>query len=586
MKFAAWVQAPVATVNGPLTVVSSTQPSHGTLDCDPSDPLLDGVKPDGSFCYVPNPDFFGRDGFFYVVSDADGKLREASVTLTVLPQNDPPVLTPADPPQQITSDEDAVLTIPLTALINGGPGTTTITDVDRNDPTGGIAVTQLTGAGVWSFSLDGSVFVDIGLVGGDNALHLPYSADIRFTPSGSGGGRASFTYLAWDQTVGTAGNKSPATWDNTECLAGGVPDPVTLLCSDGSQPVVVTYVTSTAYSQDENQQPVADTLNIQLLDLPDAPVLIPSNPRMGTTDEHTPIEAAFDQFVTGVSDPDGSSVLQGVVLISAAGQGTWEYSLDGIVYLPLPALTADQALVLDAADRLRYTPDNLNGEIATVTYRAWDKSDGATAGDLVDASRFGGTTAYSAATDTGWVEVTDINDAPVLAPQSPTIGTTDVVTPLKATVERVRPRDYRRGPKRRDRRDRDYRRHGTRNLVVFAERNHLPEPSAGELDGGPAAAPQRHHPLYAGGRLAGDRDHYLSSLGHLPRHRRRRRGRDGRRRGHGVQHRQRFGRRDGQGNQRPARDWQCGRSHRLRRKRSAQSRVPQRDRRRSEFGGF
>ncbi len=434
MKFAAWVQAPVATVNGPLTIVSSTQPSHGVLDCDPSDAVLDGVKPDGSFCYVPDLDFFGRDEFFYVVSDADGKRRGASVTLTVLPQNDPPVLTPANPPQQIISDEDAVLTIPLTALINGGAGTTMITDVDRNDPTGGIAITQLSGAGVWSFSLDGNVFVDIGPVGGDNALHLPYSADIRFTPSGSGGGGASVTYLAWDQTVGTAGNKSPVTWDNDECLAGGVPDPLTLLCPDGSEPVVVTYVTSTAYSQDANQQPVGDTLTVQLLDLPDAPVLIPSNPRMGSTDEHTPISAVFDQFVTGVSDPDGSSVLQGVVLISAAGQGTWEYSLDGIVYLPLPALTADQALVLAADDRLRYTPDNLNGEIATVTYRAWDKSDGAAAGDQVDASRFGGTTAYSAATDTGWFEITDINDAPVLVPQSPAIGTTDVATPIGAAL--------------------------------------------------------------------------------------------------------------------------------------------------------
>ena len=31
MKFAAWVQAPIATVNGPLTVVSSTQPLHGHI---------------------------------------------------------------------------------------------------------------------------------------------------------------------------------------------------------------------------------------------------------------------------------------------------------------------------------------------------------------------------------------------------------------------------------------------------------------------------------------------------------------------------------------------------------------------------
>ncbi len=192
MKFAAWVQAPIATVNGPLTVVSSTQPSHGTLDCDPNDGVLDGVKPDGSYCHLPDPDFFGRDEFFYVVSDADGKMRGASVTLTVFPQNDPPVLTPAVPTQQMVSDEDAVLTVPLTALVNGGPGTTTVADVDRNDPLGGIAVTETSGPGVWSFSLDGTVFVDIGVVRSDNALHLPWSADIRFTPTGSGGGTAVY----------------------------------------------------------------------------------------------------------------------------------------------------------------------------------------------------------------------------------------------------------------------------------------------------------------------------------------------------------------------------------------------------------
>ena len=433
MKFAGWVQAPVATVNGPLTVVSFTPPAHGTLDCNPSDPLVDGVNSDGSFCYVPDPDYFGRDGFTYVVSDADGKLKQATVALTVVSDNDPPVLTPAAPPQQVTSDEDTVLTLPLTALLNGGAGTTSVSDADRNDPTGGIAITQLTGSGVWAFSLDGSVFVDIGLVSGDSALHLPYSADIRFTPSGGGGGGASATYLAWDQTVGTAGTKSAVTFVVDECVAGGVPDSVTGLCPDGSNPVLVTYVTSTAYSQDEDGHPVTDTLSIQLADLPDAPILLPANPRMGTTDEHTPVEAVFNDFVTGVADPDGSSELQGVVLISAAGQGQWEYSLDGVVYLPLPALSAAQALLLDADDHLRYTPDNANGEIATVTYRAWDQSDGETAGNLVDASSFGGATAFSAATDTGWFEVTEINDAPVLVPQSPTIGTTDVATPLSAS---------------------------------------------------------------------------------------------------------------------------------------------------------
>ncbi len=97
MKFAAWVQAPVATVNGPLTVRSSTQPSHGVVDCNLADTTLDGVKPDGSFCYRAGPGLLRHRRFSYVVSDADGKLREGFVTLTVTAQNDPPELTAAAP---------------------------------------------------------------------------------------------------------------------------------------------------------------------------------------------------------------------------------------------------------------------------------------------------------------------------------------------------------------------------------------------------------------------------------------------------------------------------------------------------------
>jgi len=427
MKFAAWVQAPVATVSGPLTVRSSTQPSHGVVDCNPADATLDGVQPDGSFCYVPDPDFSGTDTFSYVISDADGKLREGFVTLTVTPQNDPPELTAAAPGR--TSDEDAVLTVTLTALINGGPGTTAIADADIYDPLGGIAVTELTGPGVWSFSLDGVNFVDIETVSPTDALLLPSSANIRFTPFGGSGGTATFTYAAWDQTLGTAGNRTAVTY--TTCTAGGVPDPDTGLCIDDNPPEDLAYG---AFSQDTDEKLVTDALTVTLMDFNDAPVLIPVNPRMGTTDESTPREVAVGSFVTGVSDPDGSSVLQGIVVVSASGLGLWEYSLGGGVYAPLLPVRPAQALVLAPDSRLRYTPDDLNGEVATVTYRAWDTTDGASVGDRVDASEFGGTTAYSAATDTGWIEVTDINDAPVLSPQSPAIGTTDVITPFKTVL--------------------------------------------------------------------------------------------------------------------------------------------------------
>ncbi len=90
--------------------------------------------------------------------------------------------------------------------------------------------------------------------------------------------------------------------------------------------------------------------------------------------------------------------------------------------------------MLDRDDRLRYTPDDLNGEVAEVSYRAWDKTDGSTAGDIVDSSVNGGSTSFSVATDTGRLGVTDVNDAPVLIAASPQIGATDVVTIISADL--------------------------------------------------------------------------------------------------------------------------------------------------------
>jgi uncharacterized repeat protein (TIGR02543 family) len=57
----------------PLTVVSNTQPSNGTVT----------QNPDGSFTYTPNPDFCGVDSFTYTISDGHGGTATATVTLGV-----------------------------------------------------------------------------------------------------------------------------------------------------------------------------------------------------------------------------------------------------------------------------------------------------------------------------------------------------------------------------------------------------------------------------------------------------------------------------------------------------------------------
>jgi large repetitive protein len=66
--------------DGPVTVVSFTPASHGTL-------TRDGNK----MQYTPRANFNGTDIFTYTVRDADGQQASASVVLAVRPVNDPPV---------------------------------------------------------------------------------------------------------------------------------------------------------------------------------------------------------------------------------------------------------------------------------------------------------------------------------------------------------------------------------------------------------------------------------------------------------------------------------------------------------------
>jgi hypothetical protein len=431
MKFAAWVMAPVATVSGPLTVSSYTLPSHGTLDLEPDGTFNPNgtFLPDGSFTYTPNPDFYGRDTFTYVVQDAAGNQRSATVNVQIAPVNDPPVLIPVGPTDD--SDEDDPYTFPLTAIINGPAGTTTITDADPNDPLGGIAVVGVAGRGTWTFSLDGVFFANVGVVSTESALLLPQSGYLRFTPDGGTGGTASITYRAWDEsyrwwdgTRGGAGTKF--TTIRYVCAVPGPIDPETGLCTDENPPDVEVYE---AYSE------AVDTLTLTMVDLNDAPLLLPSSPFLGTTNEETPFETVVNAFVVGVSDPDVGAVFGGIAVVGAVGNGFWQYSLDGFFFSPLPTVSDESALILNADGYLRYIPDGLNGETATVTYRAWDTTDGAAPGAIVDVSRNGGTTAYSAATDTARLLVQDVNDAPILTPSSPHLGITDVQTPIVATLE-------------------------------------------------------------------------------------------------------------------------------------------------------
>ena len=80
--------------------------------------------------------------------------------------------------------------------------------MDNGATVGGIAISGTTGAGVWSFSLDGTIFAPVGAVSVASALLLPSTAELCYTPHSPAGESATFSYRAWDATAGTPGTKA------------------------------------------------------------------------------------------------------------------------------------------------------------------------------------------------------------------------------------------------------------------------------------------------------------------------------------------------------------------------------------------
>ncbi|HIF9166564.1 TPA: retention module-containing protein, partial [Photobacterium damselae] len=93
-----------------LTFKPGTNPENGSVT----------VNPDGSWEYVPNPDFNGEDSFTVVVDDGNGGTDTITVTVNVTPVNDAPV------GEDVTTEtqEDTAVTGQLTATDADGDNLT------------------------------------------------------------------------------------------------------------------------------------------------------------------------------------------------------------------------------------------------------------------------------------------------------------------------------------------------------------------------------------------------------------------------------------------------------------------------------
>ena len=156
---------------------------------------------------------------------------------------------------------------------------------------------------------------------------------------------------------------------------------------------------------------VTSTFQLTVDNVNDAPVLnvLPSPTLTSVPANATdPAGDTIAEIVVdgSISDSDGGAVEAIAVTGVDDSNGTWEFSVNaGASWTAVGAVSDSAALLLDGDAKLRFVPDPGYGGSSTFSFRAWDQTTGSNGQAGVDVSTNGGTTAFSAQTDTGAVSV-------------------------------------------------------------------------------------------------------------------------------------------------------------------------------------
>ncbi|MBF0626037.1 MAG: tandem-95 repeat protein [Magnetococcales bacterium] len=315
----------------------------------------------------------GTTPFSSVANSASIRINHAP-TLTATAQD----LTP------ITEDQTANAGDLVGTLLGGA-----MADADSGAAQGIAIYAKAQNNGSWQYNIGGG-WMSVGTVSTANALLLRDTDRVRFIPDAMNPpvAPATLSFYAWDRTLYSAGTK------------------VSVATRGGTTPFSTT----------------GDQVGISVAAVVDAPVLAPAAPVLTPLTENDLASAGQTLSAilgASVSDVDYSAV-EGIAITGiVSGNGAWQYDIGG-GWTDLGAPTATNALLLRATDRIRFVPDGQNATSGSFTYRAWDQTSGS-AGASADVTVNGGTTAFSAATDTATLTVSAVNDAPVLLPMAPSL---------------------------------------------------------------------------------------------------------------------------------------------------------------------
>ncbi len=330
-----------------FSLVGGSGPTHGGIV----------FNADGTFTYTPSANYNGPDAFSYSITDTNGDVSTALVTIGVASVNDVP-----------TAVADSVAATEDTPFVGSVAGNDT-----------------LSGDG-------GNVF---SLVGGSGPTHggivFNTNGTFTYTPSANYNGADSFSYSITDAN----GDVS------TALVTIGV-----ALVNDA--PIATGSATLAPVSEDA------------------------ANPAGAT------VSSLFLANFSDSADVNNSSQNQfaGVAVrgdLVSATQGRWQYSTNaGSTWQQFSALSDAAALTLRTSDLLRFLPAaNFNGVPSALSVRLIDNSATVVAGATVNVSTFGGVTPYSSNIVAVSTSVSSVNDTPVnttLASVSVLEDTTTAIT--------------------------------------------------------------------------------------------------------------------------------------------------------------
>lgn len=337
------------------------------------------------------------------VSDGVASIT-GSKTMTGIAINDAPVLDTTKTPNLTSISQDAgapsgsvgTLVSSLVDFASPAGQIDNVTDAD-SAPQLGIAIIATNSSSLTCYySLNnGSTWTPMGPVSNTSARLLAANGTNRVYCNAGSGVSGSFsdaiTFRAWDQTSGVDGGFASTASSGGATAFSTASDTATLTVnSNNHAPVLDATKTPTLNSIAENSGTPSGSVGTSI----DA--LVDLTSPAGSLDN--------------VTDSDASP-LSGIAVISKDSGLTCYYSInDGNTWLALgdPSTSSARLLAANSSTRIYCRAAiNIDGIVASaITFKAWDQTSG-TNGGAANVTTSGGTTAFSSASDTASLTVTD-----------------------------------------------------------------------------------------------------------------------------------------------------------------------------------